>query len=248
MTSLSASRTDRGARDRILVVEDEPEFAGLLELWLRQAGYEAVVSSTGQDALRRFYDVHPALVLLDLSVPGLDGWQVLERLREFSRVPVLLVTARSSEADKVRGLRLGADDYITKPLSFPELLARIEAALRRAASAPPERPRRVAHRSLLVDFDDHRASLRGSELRLTPTEFRLLGFLVENAGQLVTHQRLLSGVWGQGYQGDVHLVRMTVRNLRHKLEAAAPGEPIVATEYGLGYRLVGPASDSAGTR
>jgi two-component system KDP operon response regulator KdpE len=239
---------EQASGQRILVVEDEPEFAGLMELWLRQAGYEAVIAGSGQEALRRFYEVHPALVLLDLSVPGLDGWQVLERLREFSRVPVLLVTARSSEADKVRGLRLGADDYITKPLSFPELLARIEAALRRASSAPPERPRRLAHRSLLVDLDDHRASLRGAELRLTPTEFRLLAFLMENAAQLVTHQQLLSGVWGQGYHGDVHLVRMTVRNLRHKLETAAPGEAIIATEYGLGYRLIGPALEATSAR
>ena len=194
----------------------------------------------------RFYEGHPALVLLDLSVPGLDGWQVLERLRQSSAgFPVLLVTARSSEADKVRGLTLGADDYITKPLSFPELLARIEAALRRASAAPPERVRRVVHRSLVVDFDVHRASLRDAELRLTPAEFRLLGFLVEKAGQLrVTHQQLLSGVWGHGYRGDVHLVRMTIRNLRHKLEAGGAGEAIIATEYGLGYRLVGPAPEA----
>ena len=245
MSPAPAGRGEARPGQQILVVEDEPEFAGLLELWLRHGGYEPVISTTGPDALRRFYDGHPALVLLDISVPGLDGWQVLERLREFSRVPVLLVTARSSEADKVRGLRLGADDYITKPLSFPELLARIEAALRRASSAPPERIRRVVHRSLVVDLDHHRASVRDVELRLTPTEFRLLGFLVEHAGQLVTHQQLLSGVWGQGYRGDVHLVRMTVRNLRHKLEAAAPGEPMIATEYGLGYRLVGPAPEAA---
>ncbi len=114
------------------------------------------VARTGPDALRRFYDDHPDLVILDVALPGLDGWQIIERIREFSRIPILMVTARSSEADKIRGLKLGADDYITKPLSFPELTARVEAALRRAATATPERPRRLQHRDLVVDLDDHR--------------------------------------------------------------------------------------------
>ena len=108
--------------EQILIVEDEPEFAALLELWMRQSGYQPLTAASGNDALRRFYESHPDLVILDVSLPGLDGWQVVERIREFSRVPILLVTARSSEADKIRGLRLGADDYITKPLSFPELV------------------------------------------------------------------------------------------------------------------------------
>jgi DNA-binding response OmpR family regulator len=226
--------------DTILIVEDEPEFAGLLELWMTRAGYRAVVATTGHDALARFYDEHPALVILDVALPGLDGWQVIERIREFSRVPILMVTARSSEADKVRGLKLGADDYVTKPLSFPELMARIEAALRRAATPNPERPRRIHHQDLVIDLDDHRARYRGTEIRLTPTEFRLLAYLAEHAGQLVVHRQVLSAVWGAGYDADIHLLRMTIRNLRMKLEAVAPGESLIATEYGLGYRLTGP--------
>jgi len=145
----------------VLIVEDEPEFAALLSLWIEQAGYHTVTASTGPDGLARFYDARPDLVILDVALPGLDGWQLIERIREFSRVPIVLVTARSSEADKVRGLKLGADDYITKPLSFAELVARIEAALRRAASAPVDRPRRLRHRDLVVDLDEHRAALRG---------------------------------------------------------------------------------------
>ncbi|MCI0582864.1 MAG: response regulator transcription factor [Chloroflexi bacterium] len=224
----------------ILIVEDEPEFAALLELWMTQAGYRAAIAGTGNDALRRFYDDHPDLVILDVALPGLDGWQVVERIREFSRVPIILVTARSSEADKIHGLKLGADDYITKPLSFPELLARVEAALRRAATPTPERPRRLQHRDLLVDLDEHRVRLRGEDVRLTPTEFRLLAYLVEHAGQLVAHRQVLAGVWGAGYQADVHLLRMTIRNLRMKLDAVAPGQSYITTEYGLGYRLTGP--------
>ncbi len=226
--------------DTILIVEDEPEFAELLELWTTQSGYRAVVATTGQDALARFYDDHPALVILDVALPGLDGWQVLERIREFSRVPILMVTARSSEADKVRGLKLGADDYVTKPLSLPELMARIEAALRRAATPGPERSRRIQHGELIIDLDDHRARLMGTEVRLTPTEFRLLAYLTEHAGQLVVHRQVLSAVWGAGYDADVHLLRMTIRNLRMKLDVVAPGQSLIATEYGLGYRLTGP--------
>src|SRR4051812_28698252 len=213
--------------DTILIVEDEPEFAGLLELWMTRSGYRPVLAATGHDALARFYDERPALVILDVALPGLDGWTVIERIREFSRVPILMVTARGSEGDKVRGLKLGADDYITKPLSFPELSARVEAALRRAATAAPERPRRLRHRDLVVDLDDHRAHVRGTEVHLTPTEFRLLAHLVEHAGQLATHRQVLGAVWGAGYDRDVHLLRMTIRNLRLKLDAAAPGESYI---------------------
>ena len=233
--------------ETILIVEDEPEFAALVELWMGRAGYRTVLAATGTDALRRFYDEHPDLVILDVSLPGIDGWRIIERIREFSRIPILMVTARSSEADKIRGLKLGADDYITKPLSFPELTARAEAALRRAATATPERSRRLQHRELIVDLDDHRVRLRGEEVRLTPTEFRLVAYLVEHAGQLVTHRQVLGAVWGAGYDVDVHLLRMTIRNLRLKLDAVAPGESYIATEYGLGYRLTGPSQPAAGS-
>jgi DNA-binding response OmpR family regulator len=225
--------------ETILIVEDEPEFAALLERWITHAGYRPCIAHTGPEALRTFYDKHPDLVVLDVALPGLDGWQVMERIREFSRVPIIMATARGAESDKIRGLKLGADDYVTKPLSFPELMARIEAALRRAASVPSERPRRIQHRDLVADLDEHRVHLRNVEVHLTPTEFRLLAFLLEHAGRLVTHRQVLESVWGGGYNADVHLLRMTIRNLRQKLEAVTPGESYITTEYGVGYRLVG---------
>jgi two-component system KDP operon response regulator KdpE len=225
--------------ETILVIEDEPEFAGLVELWMQRAGYRAVMARTGPDGLRRFYEERPDLVILDVALPGFDGWQLISRFREFSRVPIIMVTARGSEAEKVRGLKLGADDYITKPLSFPELSARVEAALRRATTAALERPRRLRHRELVIDIDDHRVHLRGIEVHLTPTEFRLLTHLMEHAGQLAPHRQILGAVWGAGYDRDVHLLRMTIRNLRMKLDLAAPGEPYITTEFGLGYRLAG---------
>jgi DNA-binding response OmpR family regulator len=234
----------------ILVVEDEPEFAALLERWIAQAGYRPSIASNGHEALRAFYERHPDLVVLDVALPGLDGWQVIERIREFSRVPIIMATARGAESDKIRGLKLGADDYVTKPLSFPELMARIEAALRRAASAPAERPRRMQHRDLIADLDEHRVHVRDVEVHLTPTEFRLLAYLLEHAGRLVTHRQVLESVWGGGYEADVHLLRMTIRNLRHKLEAVTPGESYIATEYGVGYRLAGsirPLRTASGT-
>jgi two-component system KDP operon response regulator KdpE len=232
--------------ETILIVEDEPEFAALLERWITQAGYTSTIARTGHEALRQFYDRHPDLVVLDVSLPGLDGWQVIERIREFSRVPIIMATARGAETDKIRGLKLGADDYITKPLSLPELMARIEAALRRAATAPSERPRRIQHRDLIADLDEHHVYLRNVEVHLTPTEFRLLVYLLEHAGQLVTHRQVLGAVWGGGYSADVHLLRMTIRNLRHKLEAVGPGGSYIATEYGLGYRLTGASTPVQG--
>jgi two-component system, OmpR family, KDP operon response regulator KdpE len=228
--------------ETILIVEDEPEFAALLDRWITQSGYVGLIARTGHEALRYFYERHPDLVVLDVSLPGLDGWQVIERIREFSRVPIIMATARGAETDKIRGLKLGADDYITKPLSLPELMARIEAALRRAATTPAERPRRLQHRDLVVDLDEHHVHLRNIEVHLTPTEFRLLVYLLEHAGQLVTHRQVLGTVWGGGYSADIHLLRMTIRNLRHKLEAVSPGESYIATEYGLGYRLTGPST------
>ena len=231
--------------ETILIIEDEPEFADLVELWMTRAGYRVVAAHTGPDGLRRFYEERPDLIILDVAMPGLDGWQLIERFREFSRVPILMVTARGSEAEKVRGLKLGADDYITKPLSLPELVARVEAALRRAATSAPERSRRLRHRDLVIDLDDHLAHLQGVEVRLTPTEFRLLAFLMEHAGQLVTHRQILGAVWGAGYDRDVHLLRMTIRNLRLRLDAAVPGSGYITTEYGLGYRLAGPTEPAA---
>lgn len=226
--------------EAILIIEDEPEFSALIELWMMRTGYRVITARSGPDGLRRFYDERPDLIILDVALPGLDGWQLIERFREFSRVPILMVTARGSEGEKVRGLKLGADDYITKPLSLPELVARVEAALRRAATTAPERPHRLRHRELVIDLDEHQAHLGGIEVRLTPTEFRLLAYLMEHAGQLATHRQLLGAIWGAGYTRDVHLLRMTIRNLRLRLDAVAPGSTYITTEYGLGYRLTGP--------
>jgi two-component system KDP operon response regulator KdpE len=224
--------------ERILVVEDEPAFAELAVLWLERHGWRATIAPDGAEALRVFEEQRPDLVLLDLGLPGLDGWQVIERIRATSLVPILVVTARGSDADKIRGLGIGADDYVTKPVSFPELVARVRAALRRAHawSRGGEAPE-LRHPGLVVDGRSHRVLVDGQPVHLTPTEYRLLRHLAERPDELISREDLLTSVWGPGYRDDVHVLQVTMRNLRAKLNAAAPERRLIATAYGLGYRF-----------
>ena len=223
---------------RILIVEDEPEFADLLALWVERHGWQPRVAPDGAAAIVSFEAETPDLVLLDLSLPRLNGWQVIERIRASSLVPILLVTARGSEQDKIRGLGAGADDYVTKPLSFPELMARIEAVLRRAnARAAAIAGDEVRHPGLVIDGRGHRVTASGREVHLTPTEYRLLRHLAERPESVVGHAALLAAVWGAGYRDDIHLLRVTMRNLRAKLAQAAPTRRFIETSYGVGYRF-----------
>jgi DNA-binding response OmpR family regulator len=227
-----------GQGERILVVEDEPAFAELISLWLERHGWQTEIAPDGAHALRIVEERLPDLIVLDLSLPRVDGWHVIERVRERSLVPIIVVTARGSEADKVRGLATGADDYVTKPLSFPELVARVAAALRRArgALAVPATAVTIEHPGIRIDGSSHRVEVDDRVVHLTPTEYRLLRHLAERPGVLVPHGDLLLAVWGPGYRDDHHLLRVTIRNLRTKL-GAADGRRYIETEYGLGYRF-----------
>jgi two-component system KDP operon response regulator KdpE len=220
----------------ILVVEDEAGLRDLIQLWLERAGYTCQVAPSGRAALRAFYMQHPDLVLLDLALPEMDGWQVCERIREVSQVPIIMLTARGEESAKVRGLQMGADDYLTKPFGFPELLARIGAVLRRTVPGGSA-PTIYRQGDLVLDLQAHRAVLHGADLKLTPTEYRLLAFLMQYSGQLLTHRQILEGVWGPTYVDDVDSLRIYIRNLRRKLEADG-GPRYIATEHGLGYRFL----------
>jgi DNA-binding response OmpR family regulator len=223
---------------RILIVEDEPEFADLLALWVERHGWQPQVARDGAAAIVAFEAETPDLVLLDLSLPRLNGWQVIERMRATSLVPILLVTARDAEEDKIRGLGAGADDYVTKPLSFPELMARIEAVLRRtAARTAAVTGEEVRHPGLVIDGRAHRVVAEGNEIHLTRTEYRLLRHLAERPESVVGHADLLTAVWGAGYRDDLHLLRVTMRNLRAKLAEATPTRHFIATSYGVGYRF-----------
>ena len=207
-------------RAQVLVVDDDPDIRGLVRELLERQGYDVAEASNGKEALRALYSTPPDVVLLDVSMPELDGWQTLERIRDLSDVPVAMLTARAAELEKVRGLKAGADDYITKPFGRQELLARVEAMLRRAG--PREETKRTYADSLLnVDFAERSVSVNGEELALTPLEFRLLAAFVRHSGQLLSHDQVLELVWGDSFSASRDQVKLYVGYLRRKLEARA---------------------------
>jgi two-component system, OmpR family, KDP operon response regulator KdpE len=229
-----------GHGELILIVEDEPEFRELVELWVTRHGWRTSVAVDGTEVIRRFEEEPPALVLLDLNLPGMDGWQVTEWIRSVGTTPVLMVTALGAESDVVRGLVAGADDYLTKPISFPELIARITAALRRSRLADGGRPddEPLEFDGLRIEPATNRVTGDAAEVHLTPTEFRLLLALARRPDRVVGHAELLRSVWGPTYGDETQLLRVTMRNLRAKLAGASPGRTFITTEYGLGYRLL----------
>ncbi len=227
-----------GHGELVLIVEDEPEFRDLVELWVSRHGWRTAVAAEGAEVMRRFQEEEPGLVLLDLNLPGMDGWAVIDWIRGVSTVPVLMVTALGSEADVVRGLVSGADDYLTKPVRMPELVARIAAALRRVRLVDhPNDNEPIEVPGLRIEPATHRVTGDALEVHLTPTEFRLLVTLARHPGILRSHAELLRGVWGPAYGAETQLLRVTMRNLRAKLASASPDRTFVTTEYGLGYRF-----------
>ena len=227
---------------KILVIEDDEDIRTVVATRLKRAGYETAVASDGKDGLRHFYQERPDLVVLDVAMPVMDGWQVLERLREVSDVPVLFLTAATQERDKLRGLRSGADDYITKPFSGEELLARVEVALRRAALSVEE-PGTTSYSDseIAIDFPKHEVYVRGEPAELSPTEFRLLTVLTRSANQVLSQDQLLDQVWGQEYVGSLDVVRLYVGYLRRKIERDHEAPSLVETVRGFGYRYRRPA-------
>lgn len=221
----------------ILVVDDEPAIQRFVTFNLRASGYRVLVAGTGQEALMFARREELAAILLDLMLPDLHGFEVCQQIRTFSDVPILMVTALGDGVDRVKGLDLGADDYIVKPFDVEELLARVRAVIRRAGppESPPLAPLTVG--PLTVDPGRHRVTLDGAEIHLTPTEFRLLEHLALRAGLVATHDELLTAVWGPEYRGATEYVRVTINRLRQKLEAE-PGKPkLIVTVPGIGYKL-----------
>ncbi len=225
----------RMKRGRVLVVDDDSDIRGLVRELLERQGYEVGEAANGRDALRALYASPPDVVLLDVSMPELDGWETLERIRDLSDVPVAMLTARAAELEKVRGLKAGADDYITKPFGRQELLARIEAMLRRAGSR--ERTQETyADELLTVDFAQRSVTVHGNEVALTPLEFRLLAAFVRNPGQLLAHDQLLELVWGDPFASSRDQVKLYVGYLRRKLASAGADGSVIETVRGFGYR------------
>jgi two-component system KDP operon response regulator KdpE len=225
-------------RDCILVVDDDPLMVRLVRTHLERAGYRVLAARRGQDALDVAATDRPDLVILDLMLPDLDGYEVCRQLRESSLVPVVMLTARGAQPDTLRGFEVGADDYLTKPFAPAELLARVQAVLRRsrqgaAADTPP-----VVHcGDLAIDLLRRRVALRGETVRLTPTEFRLLEQLALHAGKVLSHTDLLTRVWGPEYRDDRDYLWAYIRHLRRKLEAEPEHPTLIVSEPGVGYVL-----------
>jgi DNA-binding response OmpR family regulator len=212
---------------------------------LERAGYTVVEAAHGREGLRALYASPPDLVLLDVSMPELDGWQTLERIRDLSDVPVLMLTARTAELEKVRGLKAGADDYVSKPFGRQELLARVEALLRRAGPRE-EKPDTYADGLITIDFAQREVNVAGTQLALTPLEFKLLATFVRNPNQVLSSDQLLELVWGDPTGGSRARTKLYVGYLRQKLETAAPGASPIETVRGFGYRYRPPNGSPAG--
>jgi len=224
----------------ILLLDDDRELAAMLRLALVDAGYRAVAAHDGREGLRQFYDIKPDLVILDLMMPGMDGWLVCARIRELSDTPVLILTARTADDDVTRGLYLGADDYITKPFGIPEFLARVKAVLRRSREVErlPTQSLLTIDARLSIDLAKRRVIINGRPTQmLSPTEMRLLSVLVAHAGEVVPFEVLLDRVWGGERAKNASHVKTYIHYLRNKIEEDPSHPDYVATERGIGYRF-----------
>jgi len=219
------------------VVDDDERTQHMLNSMLRLEGYRVITASNGTEALEQFNYESPDLILLDIMMPGIDGYDLCQRIREFSQVPIIMLTAKDSEQDTIGGLDVGADDYITKPFLSKELLARIRASLRRTRlwDERPSPPFQLD--DLIVDFNNHRVQRGEKEICPTATEYRLLSYLARNAGRVLTADAILNVVWGEGYYGDVHLLQSTMANLRSKLGDNARRPRYILTRSGIGYMM-----------
>jgi DNA-binding response OmpR family regulator len=225
-------------KGKILLVDDDVEFRQLTQTWLQNAGYEVLTAEDGVEGMRRVYSSRPNLVLLDAVIPKMDGWEVCRRIREMSEIPVLMVTVKNQKTDRLKGFVLGADDYITKPVDFPELVARVQAVLRRADSDTQNDEQSAFHNGEIeIEWKSRQVWVRGKRVKLSPTEFRILSCLIKNRGWIVTHEQLLEKAWGPNYIGDKSFVKLYIRYLRQKIEAN-PHEPrLILTERGVGYHF-----------
>jgi len=228
----------------VLLVDDDPQLIRLVRANLESSEYRVLSATDGNLALGILEQEMPDLVVLDIMLPGMDGYALCQRVREISSVPIIMLTAKVEDADKVKGLKLGADDYVTKPFNVQELLARIEAVLRRAgASAEPNAPRVFTRGEVSVDLLRRRVTVSGREVPLTLTEYKLLSELVTNAGRIMMHKELLTRVWGLEYQDESEYLRAYIRHLRQKIEPDPHQPKYILSKPGIGYLFVGQLPD-----
>jgi two-component system KDP operon response regulator KdpE len=221
--------------EKVLIVDDEKSIRTFLKLTLTSQGYETIEAVSGKDALSKVAAEKPDIIILDIGLPDIDGIEVTRSLREWTQIPIIILSVRGSEKDKIAALDLGADDYLTKPFVVGELLARVRAALRRSFKNTGETPFKTG--DLEVDLERRIVKVAGNELQLTPNEYELLKVLVEHAGKVMTHKHLLLAVWGPEYLGEFHMLRVNISNLRRKIEPDPSRPQIIITESGVGYRL-----------
>lgn len=222
-------------KTKILIVDDERAVRRFLRTSLQAHGYDIQEATTGEDAILQAINVQPDLIILDLGLPDISGIEVVTRIREWSSIPIIILSVRDQDNDKIEALDAGADDYVTKPFSTGELMARLRVALRHTYQ--PEAEPTFQTKDLTVDLAARQVTCNGEKIQLTPTEYDLLRVLVKHAGRVLTHQQLLREVRGAGYQTETHLLRVHMSNLRHKLEVDATDPQYILTEPGVGYRL-----------
>ncbi|MEW6034818.1 MAG: response regulator transcription factor [Chloroflexota bacterium] len=227
-------------KEKVLVVDDEPAVNELLKDWLEGADYQVVTAFDGKEGFVQFFNHRPDLAIIDIMMPVMDGFELCQRIREVSQIPIIVLSGRGQEVDKVRGLHLGADDYLVKPIGGKELLARVAAALRRAKLPPAEPSATYSDGVVSLDFKQHEAYVRGERVSLTPTEFRLLAYLVQHRGQVVSPQQLWDSVWGWD-AGSLDSVKWHISYLRKKVEEDPESPKLVITIRGVGYRYQPPA-------
>jgi len=226
------------AKGKLLIVEDDTRLLEALRLHLGKAGYEIITAANGLEGLQKIYAHRPDLIVLDVMMPRMDGWETCRRIREMSDVPIIMLTALGQEDEKVKGLKLGADDYLAKPFGLKELEARVEAVLRRTRLPPPTREAVLyADGKLVIDSERWEVSRGGQLVELTATERRLLFYLAENAGRILTHQQILDRVWGAEYVDDTDYVKLYIWRLRQKLEENPSQPTYILTERGIGYKF-----------
>jgi two-component system KDP operon response regulator KdpE len=228
------------SKGRVLVVDDDKTLVRLMREALSKAEFDVITASNGIDALQELYAKQPDLILLDVMMPRMDGWETAQRVRQMSQIPIIMLTAKDEEGDKLKGFAAGVDDYVTKPFSFAEIVVRVQAVLNRARQVPPDhKSKRFASGALVIDTDSRRVTKDGKVIDLTPTEYRLLATLAENSGRVLSHEQLLNKVWGYEFGEDTGYVKRYIWYLRRKIEDDPRKPEYILTERGFGYVFQG---------
>ena len=224
---------------KVLIIDDDPNLLQVVQKGLQAEGLETATAKDGAEGLKKAYSEHPDVIILDIMMPTMDGLATCSRLRELSNVPIIFLTALSTEKDIIKGLMLGADDYVTKPFGMGELVARVKTCLRHDRASSSEKPAVIVVGDLTIDLARHKVNIRGNSVDLSPTEFKLLSHLASNRGKVIPHRSLLSAVWGPEYAEESAYLHMYVRGLRRKIEQDPSNPVVLKTERGVGYYIEG---------